>query len=334
MDVERRLTVEGSEIEYREEGGTPVLRGYAAVFQSESRDLGGFRESILPTAFDEVLRAQPDVLGLYNHDRNWLLARSSNGSLRLSRDGHGLRYEMHLPETRMAQDVREMVKNRLVTGSSFAFAVKKNGGDSWCTDSNGMRKREIRSVGLLEDVGPVVRPAYDASSVVVSRRALEMALGENYRPNQTMANSARRGLRIAEKRDDIDVSVLHVAERIANRDILTLEDVEIARGAMARATEARAASWSGTTPHVEWMLCGGDSGESWYARRSEPSAVEPEGSGSVPAEGDAAVEPPADATEAPAEPPCDSLRDAARTKMAELTMSLLSTGLHGSKSAG
>lgn len=273
-EIERRITLSDASIEYREgENGEkrPTIVGYGAVFNSESRNLGGFIETVHPKAFDDVLSTNPDVLGLYNHDKNKLLARSSNGSLKLSVDGYGLRYEMSLPATRDAEDVATMVKERLVTGSSFAFAVRKNGGDVWGTDGSGMKRREIRSIALLEDVGPVVRPAYDASSVVVSRRAIEMALGENYRPNQTMSNAARRGLRIAEKRDDIDTRLLVIAERIVNRDVLSTEEVAHLAEIQQRCVAAKAANWTGTTAYVEWLLAGGDSSAKWVERRNETS---------------------------------------------------------------
>lgn len=274
-EIERRITFSDATVEYRAgENGEkrPTIVGYGAVFNSESRNLGGFIETVHPKAFDDILSTNPDVLGLYNHDKNKLLARSGNGSLKLAVDSYGLRYEMSLPPTRDAEDVVTMVKERLVTGSSFAFAVRKNGGDVWATDERGMKRREIRSIGLLEDVGPVVRPAYDASSVVVSRRAIEMALGENFRPNQTMANAARRGLRMADQRDDVDSRLLVIAERLVNRDVLSVEEVVYLAEVQQRCLAAKATNWSGTTPHVEWLLAGGESGQKWVERRSEATA--------------------------------------------------------------
>ena len=225
-----------------------------------------------------------------------MLARSSNGSLKLAVDGYGLRYEMSLPATRDAEDVATMVKERLVTGSSFAFAVRKNGGDIWSTDEKGMKRREIRSIGLLEDVGPVVRPAYDASSVVVSRRALEIALGENFRPNQTMANAARRGLRAAEKRDDIDSRLLVISERLVNREIVSVEEVSYLAEVHQRAAAARAVNWSTSPAYVEWLLAGGDSGEKWCERRAAASVVAEEATSiedveDYRAEGDVSLKP-------------------------------------------
>lgn len=302
LEIERRTTFSDASVEFRDAGDgekRPTIVGYASVFNSESRNLGGFIETVHPRAFDDILSSNPDVLGLYNHDKNKLLARSSNGSLKLAVDPHGLRYEMSLPATRDAEDVAIMVKEGLVTGSSFAFGVRKNGGDVWSTDDRGMKRREIRSIGLLEDVGPVVRPAYDASSVVVSRRAIEMALGENFRPNQTMANAARRGLRAAEKREDVDQRLVLVAERLVNRDIISVEEVSYLAEIHQRAAAARAAQWTGSPAHVEWLLAGGDSGEKWVERRMAPQepptvitvATDDEEANDERAEGDAGLKP-------------------------------------------
>ena len=277
-EIERRTVVSDAEIEYREvENGEkrPVIVGYAAVFNSESRNLGGFVETVHPEAFNDVLATNPDVLGVFNHDKNMLLGRTANGRLKLSPDSYGLRYEITPnPNTSVGRDVIEWVKDRTIVGSSFAFAVRKVGGDVWNTGNDGVRRREIRSISLLDDVGPVTRPAYEASSVVVSRRAIEMALGDSYRPNQTMANAARKGLRSANGRDDVDQVLVSLAERVVNREILSVEEVAYLSEVHKRCHEVRSYGWSGNPAWVEWMLAGGDSGERWVQKRhSEPVTV-------------------------------------------------------------
>jgi phage head maturation protease len=87
-EIERRTTVSDATIEYRDMGNgekKPVISGYAAVFNAESRNLGGFVETIHPNAFDEVLAEGPDVIGVFNHDRNLLLGRTGNGSMKLTK---------------------------------------------------------------------------------------------------------------------------------------------------------------------------------------------------------------------------------------------------------
>lgn len=274
-DIERRTMLSEAQFELRAtENGEkrPVITGYGAVFNSESRNLGGFTETIHPAAFDNVLSSNPDVIGVFNHDRNLLLGRTSNGTMKLTTDAYGLRYEI-TPNTNtsIGKDVTEWVKDRTVVGSSFAFAISKDSGDSWSTDARGMRRREVRNIALLEDVGPVARPAYDSSSVVVSRRAIELALGDANRPNQTMANAAKRGLKLAERNDGVDNVLVGIAERLASREIVSIEEVAYLSGVYERCLAAKTVGWSGTPAWIEWQLAGGDTGQKWVARRSEPA---------------------------------------------------------------
>ena len=291
-EIERRTMLSEAQFELRAtENGEKqaVITGYGAVFNSESRNLGGFVETIHPAAFDEVLSSNPDVIGVFNHDRNLLLGRTSNGTMKLTTDAYGLRYEI-TPNvnTSIGKDTVEWVRDRTVVGSSFAFAISKDKGDSWSTDARGMRRREVRNIALLEDVGPVARPAYDSSSVVVSRRAIELALGDTNRPNQTMANAAKRGLKLAERNDGVDGVLVGIAERLAAREIVSIEEVAYLAGVYERCLAAKSVGWSGTPAWVEWQLAGGDTGQKWVARRSASEVIEERGVSLVPSEGMAA----------------------------------------------
>ena len=70
-----------------------TVEGYALVFNKESRDLGGFKETIDSSSLDGVI-AKSDILCLLNHnEERGVLARSKfgNGSLELTIDNTGLR---------------------------------------------------------------------------------------------------------------------------------------------------------------------------------------------------------------------------------------------------
>lgn len=171
-DIERRvLKTEG--IEYRSsEGAAPQLIGYAAVFDVESEDLGGFREIVRRTAFDRSLRDGVDVLARTHHDSRELLGRTSAKTLRLNVDDHGLRYEADVPDTTSGRDTVVQVKRGDIRESSFAFRTPI-GGDVWeKRASDGQPLRELIDVDLV-DVAPVVDPAYPSTEV--SARALELA---------------------------------------------------------------------------------------------------------------------------------------------------------------
>ena len=154
-------------------GGKTVITGYAAVYDRLSLELpGNFRERIMPGAFDKVLarqRGKQDVVAVFNHDNNIVLGRTSSGTLELSSDAKGLRYEVTPPATRA--DIVELIARRDVRGSSFAFTVG-TGGDAWSSDDKGSI-RSVREVSGLFDVGPVVNPAYPDSSVQAALRSYE-----------------------------------------------------------------------------------------------------------------------------------------------------------------
>lgn len=139
------------------------LGGYAAVFDSVTSLRGQFLERIAPTAFRSVLESPDlDVVALFNHDENLLLARTSNGSLRLSTDSRGLEFDMDLNlDTTLGNDVRAMVDSGLIQKCSFAFRV---GAEEWSTHQ-GQQLRTITSFAELGDVSVVTKPAYDTTSV-------------------------------------------------------------------------------------------------------------------------------------------------------------------------
>ena len=160
-------TFDVQDLELRMDGDKPTVVGYGAVFNSESNDLGGFREFIAPGAFDG--RLNDDVRFLVNHDANLILARTTNGTLRLSVDDKGLKYEADMPNTSTARDLIELLKNGTISQSSFAFVVED---DSWEV-RDGINYRTINKVSQLYDVSSVTYPAYNSASSSVALRSME-----------------------------------------------------------------------------------------------------------------------------------------------------------------
>ena len=145
-------------MENAEQNGN-TIRGYAAVYNSDSEWMGGFYEQIATGAFDGVM--DNDVRAYFNHDENLLLGRVSSGTLRISTDKRGLFYEVDLPNTTYANDLAELMKRGDVNQSSFAFLIEK---DRW-EQRDGTTYRIIEKVSRLLDVSPVSQPAYpDATS--------------------------------------------------------------------------------------------------------------------------------------------------------------------------
>jgi HK97 family phage prohead protease len=165
-NLERR-NISSSEFEVREaEDGSYIIEGYGSVFNSESKNLGGFYEYISPDAFRSADMTQ--TVALINHDNNYVLGRSPN-TLQLSVDKRGLKYTVKLGKQSYAQDLYESIKRGDISSSSFAFTIA-DGGDSW-EKRDGKLIRTINSINTLYDVSAVTNPAY--GSATVSARALE-----------------------------------------------------------------------------------------------------------------------------------------------------------------
>ena len=158
---QREFRMENAEYE----GNT--IRGYAAVYNSDSEWMGGFYEQIEAGAFDSVL--DNDVRAYFNHDENLLLGRVSSGTLRISTDKRGLFYEVDLPNTTYANDLVELMKRGDVNQSSFAFLIEQ---DRW-EQRDGITYRIIEKVSRLLDVSPVAQPAYPDATSELKTRDLE-----------------------------------------------------------------------------------------------------------------------------------------------------------------
>jgi len=153
--------------------GKKVISGYAAVFYREGDASTEFElwegvvERIMPGAFDKALSRPDDVRGLYNHNTSEILGRNLEaGTLRLSVDSIGLRYEIDPPS--WATKVIESIERRDVTGSSFAFDPHAR----TIEEVGEIRYLQITDLGLM-DVGPVTYPAYTGTSTEVAKRSID-----------------------------------------------------------------------------------------------------------------------------------------------------------------
>ncbi len=146
------------------------LVGVAAVFNSMSEDLGGFREIIAPQAFDRALRERHDAFALHQHEWDQKLGRVSDRTLALTVDAQGLRSDIYLDGSRLATEVQARVESGQSEKMSFAFITLD---DDWTVKGETI-VREVRDLVLL-DVSVVDRPAYLATSVASVRSLGYMA---------------------------------------------------------------------------------------------------------------------------------------------------------------
>ena len=161
-------------MEVRAAEGERRISGYAATF-NDVTDLGYFREQIATGAFEG--RTDDDVRLLINHT-GVPLARTTNGTLRLSVDNGGLRYEAELADTQEGRDLYTLIKRGDISQSSFAFSIED---ETWDNKTN---LRTVLKVGRLYDVSPVTYPAYATTTV----QARAMASSAEERAEQIQVN--------------------------------------------------------------------------------------------------------------------------------------------------
>lgn len=175
--IERRFVRPSAKprIETRADGSKLIV-GYGAVFY-RAGDVGteyelwpGLVERIGPTAFNRALAERQDVRGLYNHNPSHILGRTASGTMRLSVDDVGLRYELDFADTQLYRDLAISLERGDIDGSSFGFVARTRRYESlddrneimWIDDAD------------LFDVGPVTYPAYTATSAEIRSVSAEL----------------------------------------------------------------------------------------------------------------------------------------------------------------
>ena len=177
MEKELRFQpVSSPKVETRE-GGIEIISGMGVVFGQRSDKLGFFYEYIDKNAFDNADIS--DVVGLFNHDSNYVLGRSSSGTMRFKIEVNGVYYEIDAPQTQTIRDlVLAPMKRGDITGSSFAFSIAEDG-DSWDWDKNNqVYIRHITKIEKLYDLSPVTTPAYSQSTSAVAKRSFDSFIEE------------------------------------------------------------------------------------------------------------------------------------------------------------
>lgn len=164
MKFEKEYRAFITELEVRfDEEKRPIIEGYAAVFDSLSEDLGGFREKISPGAFSSALKG--DSYLFWNHNPDIVLARKQAGTLKLTEDKRGLKIEAKPPE--WAKSYVETLQRGDVSSMSFGFIAEA---DEWDHKKN---IRTLTKIAELPEVSIVPFPAYSATDVQVALRSME-----------------------------------------------------------------------------------------------------------------------------------------------------------------
>lgn len=162
--------------ERRAEGDEKIVTGYATTF-NEPYELfrsawDGYlyivNEQVDPGAFDET--DMRDVIMQYNHEGR-VFARTSNGTLELDPDEHGLHIRANLGGTEIGRQLYEEIEGGYTDKMSFGFRVGKDKREETeeRNEETGVTTvtilRTILSVSKLYDVSAVSIPANDGTSI-------------------------------------------------------------------------------------------------------------------------------------------------------------------------
>lgn len=149
----------------------PVLEWYPIVYNSLSEELWGFREMVLPGSLTKTLQ-EADVRALFNHDPNYVMGRSSAGTLELNDTERGLQARVKLPEASWAKDLAVSVQRGDIDQGSFAFRMIREMWDKF-------EDQPLRKLAELElvDVSVVTYPAYpETAGAAVRSRLMEAGI--------------------------------------------------------------------------------------------------------------------------------------------------------------
>lgn len=164
------------------------LVGHAAVFGQVATVPEGL-EGLVTGAFDAVLADEhTDARALWNHDATLLLGRQGAGTLQLDVDDDGLTFDVLLPNTTYAADLRELVERGDLDGASFGFVP----GTSRLERGEAGTVRWHTSVRQLVDVSPVTFPAYAGAGTQLRAQQGAAAVGRSLRGHTALLRHRAR----------------------------------------------------------------------------------------------------------------------------------------------
>ena len=196
--LEVRCNISDLKVESRQASESRTIVGYAAKFERWSEPImGWFREKIDRDAFSEC--DVTDVIMCFNHNIDSILARTTSGTLTISTDDEGLRFEFEAPATTMGNDMLELVRRGDISKCSFKFTVEE---DEWryADKDNGLEydERTIRRIGKLYDVSLVVYPAYSDTEAGVRHLEERKQQFLNTQSNEEDSNKTTQGVVVDE----------------------------------------------------------------------------------------------------------------------------------------
>ncbi|PEK51544.1 phage major capsid protein [Bacillus toyonensis] len=119
-----------------------------------------FIERVMPNVFENALKRGNDVKLLLEHDKNMLLARTKDETLKLTETSRGLEMQANLVPSNQSEHIHALIKRGTLNNMSFGMVVL----DAEWTKEKGVNQRSITELALYE-CSIVSDPAYTQSTV-------------------------------------------------------------------------------------------------------------------------------------------------------------------------
>lgn len=155
------------ELREKENPDSFIVEGYATTY-NEPYCLGEdenirIMEQVSPDAFKDT--RLDDCIFQYDHEGR-VYARTSNGTLTLQSDSHGLKIVADLGGTEEGRKLYNEIKGGYTNRMSFGFRIDDDKTESY-TDKDGKRVylRTITKIAKLFDVSAVSLPANDGTEI-------------------------------------------------------------------------------------------------------------------------------------------------------------------------
>jgi|SRR3954453_11107220 HK97 family phage prohead protease len=184
-DFKTKFTITRAEADDAEN----VIEGYFALYEQETELFKNTYEIISRGAFDNTIKN--DVRALWNHNTQYVLGRSKNGSLQLRADEKGLFGTIRLPKTQYAEDLYELVKRGDIDQCSFGFNILDEDLEEL---SNGGYRWRMKDIDLHE-ISVVTFPAYENTTVHARSKQIEQIETRKLQEKKDALSKRLKGLK-------------------------------------------------------------------------------------------------------------------------------------------
>lgn len=152
--------------ELRSENEGRHISGKAISFDTQSNDIG-FIEILHRGCITQELIDSSNIVFLYNHDYNQVIARANKGKGTLNIDlrDDGVYFDLEVPNTTMGNDLLENIRLGNITQCSFGFNYANEEGAYKDEKIGDVWYRNVYKIGELFDLSAVTYPAYDDTYV-------------------------------------------------------------------------------------------------------------------------------------------------------------------------